>query len=524
MESVFTSIPTNRHNGFIKMCSENPGLIEFVVENFSKLVAVKQLSPKTVSIPSAIEPIITDSILTTDERPSFAEAMVKPLQRLYPKQDPAPVSFPAPANEGDFCSVTIPEEVYKRRLEIFKDSFLGRVSFENQRISLKALKDKLQDLWDIRENWRLTPLGRGFFNVFIANPVDRQRVFRKKTWGLKSGSFRLSNWCPDFNPYRLSSSKAHVWIRFYELPFEYWDSMVIWALASSLGAPIRIDENTLNGEYGQFARVLVEVDFKNEVRDRILVKRANHSTFTYVVIENAPDFCNQCGIVGHGWENCRHRMKAPVEQATIPKKSGDKVWVTKVDNRVIDSSDLVIESAVTKGVGTDAGGSTVGGLSSVPIINSFNALDGLETDDDDGDKDSSMPPLMEVDEQGIAKICSTDAPVSKRIETTLDSSSNLSPISSREKQRRLSLENFEQFLQDSMVEPLTPKVQKAAQSAPLKMRPIALCARPEDSPTRRALNMGSTLNIVSKHHSSAAAAMNIAATREFKRLDSMKPP
>lgn len=518
---------------FIDLCVGNPGLIEFVVETFSEKVATKPSPPSTVAIPSLgssfvedrnlhceipAKVIFTDSTKPTGNRDSFAEATTRQIHRLYPKQDPSPSSFPTPTNEGNFCSVTIPEEIYTQRLEIFKDSFLGRVSYENQRLPLKELKEKLQIIWEISENWRLTPLGRGFFNVFIANYADRRRIFSKKSWGLRPGSFRLSNWCPDFNPYNLSSSKAQVWVRFYELPFEYWDSAVIWALATSLGTPLRIDENTLNGEYGQFARVLIEIDFKSEVRDRILVKRKNHSSFTFVSIENAPEFCTHCAIVGHAWERCRHRL---IEQSPVNKRS-DKVWVTKVDNRVIKNPVVAHDDTTNlgvKGVGPENGGTTVGVGLIVPLTNSFNAIA-----DHDMEADPLMPQLMEEDDSGEALVCKESTlSETKGNKVTTGVSSNLTSMKDREKERRLSLESYEQFLKDAAMEP-TPKARKAAVSAPSKMKPIALCARPEDSPVRRALKMGSNLIVVSKEHSAAAAAMHFAATKEFTRLDSMKPP
>lgn len=55
--------------------------------------------------------------------------------------------------------------------------------------------------------------------------------------------------------------------------------------------------------------------------------------------------------------------------------------------------------------------------------------------------------------------------------------------------------------------------------------PIALCARSEDSPNKHPSKRGRpNLKLVSKEDSKAAMAMNIAATWDFTRLDSMKPP
>lgn len=194
------------------------------------------------------------------------------------------------------------------------------------------------------------------------------------------------------------------------------------------------------------------------------------------------------------------------------KKGSDKIWVTKTDNRVIVTPD--VSNPVDKNVGFE---DDEGGL---PLVNSSNALFEQGTSAHSREEVLSMPNLIEIDEYGTAHICKNDV---VGVETS-SLVSSLSPISSREKERRRSLENFEKYLQDSEVEPFTPKVRNAALSAPIRMRPIALCARSEDSPARRALNVDPNLKLVPKDHSAAAAVMHIAATREFTRLNSMKQP
>lgn len=69
------------------------------------------------------------------------------------------------------------------------------------------------------------------------------------------------------------------------------------------------------------------------------------------------------------------------------------------------------------------------------------------------------------------------------------------------------------------------KVKSILKKPKAGLRPIALCARIENSPNKRATKGGNNnLKVVWKYESSATVVMNISATREFMRLDSMKPP
>ncbi|KAL8503531.1 hypothetical protein ACS0TY_022315 [Phlomoides rotata] len=98
-------------------------------------------------------------------------------------------------------------------------------------------------------------------------------IFAKRAWSLKPGVIRLQNWVRNFNPYRVNSSVAQVWVRLSELPLEYWNNHIITALASVVETLIKIDERTASRSMGRFTRVLVEVDLKQDLEEYILFER-----------------------------------------------------------------------------------------------------------------------------------------------------------------------------------------------------------------------------------------------------------
>lgn len=54
--------------------------------------------------------------------------------------------------------------------------------------------------------------------------------------------------------------------------------------------------------------MLVEVDFKNDFKEKIMIKRKGHCSFSTLSIENLPDFYTHCGIVGQLWEIYRNQL------------------------------------------------------------------------------------------------------------------------------------------------------------------------------------------------------------------------
>ncbi|GAU10923.1 hypothetical protein TSUD_426960, partial [Trifolium subterraneum] len=60
-----------------------------------------------------------------------------------------------------------------------------------------------------------------------------------------------------------------VWIRIPSLNLVYYDESVLWALASMVGTPVKVDLHTLRVARGRFARICVEVDLTMPVVGRV---------------------------------------------------------------------------------------------------------------------------------------------------------------------------------------------------------------------------------------------------------------
>jgi hypothetical protein len=61
--------------------------------------------------------------------------------------------------------------------------------------------------------------------------------------------------------------------------------------------------------FGQFARVLVDVDLLQPLRYKLLVERKGFAFFVDLEYEHIPEFCLECKIIGHSVENCKRKYK-----------------------------------------------------------------------------------------------------------------------------------------------------------------------------------------------------------------------
>jgi hypothetical protein len=102
---------------------------------------------------------------------------------------------------------------------------------------------------------------------------------------------------------------VQVWVKIFGLSQEYWHKNILFTIAGSLGTPICIDSVTAKPmherTFGQFARVLVDIDLLQPLRYKLLVERKGYAFFVELEYEYIPNFCHGCKVIGHNFDQCK---------------------------------------------------------------------------------------------------------------------------------------------------------------------------------------------------------------------------
>ena len=138
---------------------------------------------------------------------------------------------------------------------------------------VSELKNKLTKIWGLTSAWKLISLGRGFYQILLTSEHEKTRVWGRGSVSLKPGILRLQEWSTDFDPFEQKSTTTQLWVRFYKLPWVYWHQAILADIARGIGTPLRINNNTINGAFGHYARVLVEIDLSNKLHDSLMIER-----------------------------------------------------------------------------------------------------------------------------------------------------------------------------------------------------------------------------------------------------------
>lgn len=254
--------------------------------------------------------------LPSPMKPTFASIL---------NSEPPPLGFciddlQPPFLENGLVSVCISEEPYLRGLACCKTNLVGRLVLASKTPPLKSheLMQQLWALWPSLSNWSVSPLGRGFFMLQFQSMEDMQKIWSLGSISLQWGVLRLIKWSPNFSPSTYKNTFAQVWVRLWDLGFDFWEQQTLFEIARGIGVPLKLDQRTVDRSVGLYDRVLVDVDLSQDLPQQLRVTRSTGQQIVIgVEFEALPSVCSKCRIVGHQSATCRVVNEVlPTEEVT----------------------------------------------------------------------------------------------------------------------------------------------------------------------------------------------------------------
>lgn len=163
-------------------------------------------------------------------------------------------------------------------------------------VACKILSNKginvehLPKIWGVEENVQLKKTGK---NMYICKFKNRKTKRRVGDRGIKALDFRYVNF----------------WVDFHNLPVVCLNRKYAIALANSIGAFVKMNEEEEEGRvWGETLRVKVKLEANKPLRRGTKVKVGSMAEEEWIpiTIEKLPDFCYQCGT---GYEQMQRRQQ-----------------------------------------------------------------------------------------------------------------------------------------------------------------------------------------------------------------------
>ena len=204
-----------------------------------------------------------------------------------------------------YLDKTILEEIDRPWKEALIVKLLGK------EVGFLTMRDRLHKLWKPSGGFDILDLGYGFFLVKFDVEGDRTKVIDGGPWMLFDHYLSIRPWSRDFIASDAKIDSTMVWIRFPCLNMAYYYDSVLWAMASQVGLPVKIDHHTLKLARSRFARVCVEIDLYKPVVGMVFVEDAQYK----VEYEGLHIICSNCGCYGHYSRDCHSKNNG---EASIP--------------------------------------------------------------------------------------------------------------------------------------------------------------------------------------------------------------
>ncbi|PNX57420.1 zinc ion binding nucleic acid binding protein, partial [Trifolium pratense] len=182
------------------------------------------------------------------------------------------------------------------------------VKLLGKNLGYNTMKNKLENIWKLMGGIELMDVGNAFYMVKFDGEEDKNKVINEGPWMIYDRYLTVRQWTPNFNASTAKIDKTMAWIRIPSLNLVFYDESVLWAIASMVGNPIKVDLQTLKVARGRFARMCVEVDLTKPVVGRVGI----NGEWYQVQYEGLHIICTHCGCYGHLMKDCAPPTKQSV--------------------------------------------------------------------------------------------------------------------------------------------------------------------------------------------------------------------
>ncbi|KAI8019915.1 Uncharacterized protein LOK49_LG04G01321 [Camellia lanceoleosa] len=191
--------------------------------------------------------------------------------------------------------VKLPVGLLKKIREPWKQCLIVRLA--DAKVGYNLFVNRMRKVWNLQANFETLDIGNGFFILKFKMMEDYTKVFTGGPWVVLDRYVTVRKWHPNF---KSDEAEDSIWVRFPNLPIEYYDEKVLYHISKVLGTPLKIDINTAMAARGKYARVCVEMDLRKPLISHLTIGR-----YHYVVqYEHLHTLCFSCGRVGHRKDRC----------------------------------------------------------------------------------------------------------------------------------------------------------------------------------------------------------------------------
>lgn len=213
----------------------------------------------------------------------------------------------ADVEEEDDCTcpvVTLTKEEKRRLRKPWKHMLIVKVW--GRQVGYAHLLRRIMMLWKQKTKLELIAMENNYFLAKLHSIDDYEYALFGGPWMIMDHYLLVRDWTPYFDPWKASEEeKIAVWVRFPDLPIEFYDYEFLMRLGEKIGEPKNIDEETSLVSRGKFARMCVEIDITKPLISKFKLRKKVRR----IEYEGMHLVCFNCGVYGHTTDQCKRESK-----------------------------------------------------------------------------------------------------------------------------------------------------------------------------------------------------------------------
>ena len=240
-----------------------------------------------------------------------------------PSSKSVTLEFIQPSVIDGRIKVCPPVDVAEEGSECWRTTLVGY--FVGKRLPFKVVDSIAHKIWGRYGLREVLSSDNGFFFFKFDNVQDACVVMERGPWHMTNRPLVLKHWQPSLPLAKEDVNKVPVWVRLYNVPFEYWTSKGLSYVASAVGCPLHADHITLSRTRLSYARVCVEIDARDALIEDFDFQCSNGRWIKIrTEFEWVPLKCSSCGVFGHTLGTCpRNTSKQDEGAKCVVPQEGD---------------------------------------------------------------------------------------------------------------------------------------------------------------------------------------------------------
>ncbi|GLJ44199.1 hypothetical protein SUGI_0922680 [Cryptomeria japonica] len=98
-------------------------------------------------------------------------------------------------------------------------------------------------------------LPKNFFMVIFIEEDQKRMVLNGGIWKMNDTPLYMQPWCQNFDPTGMIICEKPLWLRFYNMPMEYWAGGCLEKIDRTLGTLMNIDMEILEGDFEKYMMI-----------------------------------------------------------------------------------------------------------------------------------------------------------------------------------------------------------------------------------------------------------------------------